>query len=811
MAHELKLKKGQSSLTISSGRYGLGADFVPPSTNWALNMSGSTSANRMGGSTVISRRAINTEMAFTVYISGGSTAEVDRGIIDIARMLDMAGDENEPLYLQWRGNSDLPVPVWGQFGAPLSLEIVSGSVMRDDLYGLAGRRADTGRVTVSLVVKPYWLGSRQKGVGSVDGVMHDRYKYYTDGRSRGLMVMEATTNKMTNPIFSHATPDNGWSVATVVKRIVYDPDWILFHAASVRVEATGGQGQLYQSINVGNINAHVLSCYAKLPDGGAISATQCALYYGSAKTTTYTAVGNGWYRLTAAVTGVSGATNTGIQIESGYSVYVDGFQIEEKAYPTPLAYGELPGCAWSGTEHASTTARTAGETLLYPGDSYNLPPDAEMAIAIVWKTGQANTHANDQYLIDSGSFEFYFKASDDKFYLTDGTTTISSAAQTFSAGDILHLVIVAQPGELRIYKNGVSLASGAAWDPQMGALTIGSTATPASHMTGTIMGFTVYDVGLTQAQVTSIYSAALPLMTDGEIVDWMPTFLAMDLSINDTHQYQDSTHRDWVIIDGIPGNMAADTIFENSVQGAGTYQGLTLALNPCDDYMDVSDSFDDCQGTAFGGALGSEVDRSAAFTTAETTIPESAERISLGWPAMNYYGKMAYAAAKIADNGTGLLAYLKIGNANGEWQSLAADTSLRYFLVGPVVIPQMEYKELVNEYRQTSLTASIVCKRTGSSATVDLDYYRILIGKVAHIVNNSGLGSYSAMLIHGMKAFLAEGTAFGITAMVRGEPVEPEPDKINYMFVHSATIGDTAGISLVMNNDMQVAPRWSLA
>lgn len=50
---------------------------------------------------------------------------------------------------------------------------------------------------------------------------------------------------------------------------------------------------------------------------------------------------------------------TGAAATVGKFIYVDGVQIEAKAYPTPYCDGSLgEGHSWSGTEHASTSSRT---------------------------------------------------------------------------------------------------------------------------------------------------------------------------------------------------------------------------------------------------------------------------------------------------------------------------------------------------------------------------------------------------------------------------------------------------------------------
>ena len=247
------------------------------------------------------------------------------------------------------------------------------------------------------MIGPYARGRKQRVGSAIGGVLED-WIGSPDGISRGLIVPEATTNQMTNPVFGHGTWDNGWTDgAGVDSSENTNEDFLLFGTSSAKVLATAGANNVfYQSIDVANAgNTHVLSCYAKLPDGGVISASQCQLYYGAGLTTAYTPVGNGCYRLTASLTGAAPATGTGLLVVDTFMVYTDGFQIEEKAYSTPLTYGDLMGSAWTGTAHASTTNRTGSRVMVAVDDIVDV---AEGTLTLVWKAGHSNTFAADRYL-----------------------------------------------------------------------------------------------------------------------------------------------------------------------------------------------------------------------------------------------------------------------------------------------------------------------------------------------------------------------------------------------------------------------------
>ena len=156
---------------------------------------------------------------------------------------------------------------------------------------------------------------------------------------------------MPNPIFGHATYDNGWTTgANLVSSENKDPRFVLFGKSSAKLTAIStGTNTFTISVTAANINTHAFSVFAKLPDGGVVSTTQIQLRYaGSDLVETYTHIGDGWYRVTATAAGVASAQNLVLSIAAGYTVYVDGVQMEESPYATPLMHGDLVGCSWAG-------------------------------------------------------------------------------------------------------------------------------------------------------------------------------------------------------------------------------------------------------------------------------------------------------------------------------------------------------------------------------------------------------------------------------------------------------------------------------
>jgi hypothetical protein len=360
-----------------------------------------------------------------------------------------------------------------------------------------------------------------------------------DGISRGTIIPANVTNKMTNPIFGHATALNGWTTgADLASSQITDKRYVLFGLNAAKLTndtATPVDRRFYQSIDVGNTNTHTLSCYVKLPDGSAVSSTQVFLVYSTtiaAGSTTFEAVGDSWYRVYASMAGINAATVTGILVLHPYTVYVDGFQIEERPYLTPLAYGDLLGNAWTSTAHASTSTRTLARVRQTLADILDI---REGTIRIVWKTPYANTFPNDLWFCQNAAgaiFRIYFDATGDFFNFSDGTNNANSAAQTFSPGDIIVLHATFKPGSgLALYKNGSSVGTSATYTPPSAPgtyLYIGTDVTPAFNNNGVFMDFATFDVALTTTQVANDYANIAQLVADAQRVGTIPWLWTSD-------------------------------------------------------------------------------------------------------------------------------------------------------------------------------------------------------------------------------------------------------------------------------------------
>ncbi len=92
--------------------------------------------------------------------------------------------------------------------------------------------------------------------------------------------------------------------------------------------------RLYQTINVGDTNQYNLSAVVKDntegSEGGVVDSNVAALYHnGAAIATNYTDLGEGWYKLSATITGSNSNVDYGLAVKTGKTVIADNFILEK--------------------------------------------------------------------------------------------------------------------------------------------------------------------------------------------------------------------------------------------------------------------------------------------------------------------------------------------------------------------------------------------------------------------------------------------------------------------------------------------------
>ena len=812
--YTLELRKGARTLDLMSGRYK--ADFVPPAVNLTPQLASGTSANRYGGALKVGQRAADRSISLLIHIRGQSEREISAGAGVVRAFLDQAGDESEPVYLVYWPNSDTPEPLWGQ--GRLYYEVLSSQMTLDPIFGQRGLREKATRLSVTLLVKPFALGRKQRLVSAKGALRED-----VEGKnfSRGLLIQDgALTNIFTNPVFGHTTYDNGWTTAAaLVSEKNTDEKFILFGAASARLYCiTTATGAFTQSLTLA-ASTHILSCYAKREDGAAITGSDVNLIYNGAEpSASYIAVGDGWSLIRASITGTGGAAAIGVSVQYPRQVYVDGFQVVASADARPFFFGDLLGCAWSGTAHASTSTQAASVLTITATD--DTLREAQGCVRILWRPYLGYDAAlATQYLFSSGAsgLNAYYQASDDKFYLTDGTNTVSTAAQTFTAFNLIFLHFVWGPSGLAIYKDGASAASGASFDPVAAAtLYLLCNSSSAQQAVGTAMDFTIFGVELTAAQVLDDFNNLTQIASDVERVGALPWLWTKDGdSIVDNAD--DSTRDNWAVIGSIPGSLDAQTRIKCLKSNA--HDQIIFSNARLEDFL-LPDgwSFFDLSGTAdVGNSSGDAYQTLTNVSTGGNTIQSSELSVQ---NAKILKGLTIRGVIRLNDAGSNL--QVSVGEflggleVNTEFKSVTTTAAFRLVYTDAVSFTETPFEFL----DWIGINANYVAyqfraKRTSGTANLSIDYFALLPTPFM-IIGEAG----NSLLRLGVLYDSLRKTAWSYNDALdelidpinlHGDILELSPSVYNILFCYQGDTGINPTVSHTLTySRVEIRPRYAL-
>ncbi len=817
----IKLTKGRRSLDLLSGRYLVANDFVPPSVEIVPQFANGTSANKFGGGEKVGERATNREWTFGVEIkTTQSVAEVARALSDLASFLSMAGDKTEPLYLEYRDNSNVAMePLWGQYGANLRYEIVHATVPQiNEAYPIlfVGQTA-LPACPITLTIKPYATGLKQRLASALGGVLQDTWGT-TDGQSRGLMVRRAVTNKMTNPVFGNSTWNTGWTADASLtasqntNSMYLLPDTI----NSAKLVSRAANQRYYQSINVASTSTHVFVALIMLPDGGTPSSSDCVLFYNVALTTTFTSKGNGLWEMRAAAAGINAATNTGVEVKSGRAIYLIGYMCNlAGAHFFPLAWGDQLGVAWTGTAHNSTSTVTAGRVrVTVAPDSFEISRGAIRA-CVNWYI--SDSLATDNYFFSCGSTSLraWFQGSDNTIQFTDGTNTASSAAITFSAGDKNVFEFAWGTSGLVVYRNGVSIATSGTYTPPAlpSYVYIGSDDSAANHIAAFITGFAIYDYAPTATEVLADYTNILPILSDGQMLETVPYLWTKD-GDDVVDNAQTSSKNFFCVCDGIPGSVDAMTEIDLIISSTTT-GGLILSRWDIPFYYDP--------GTLMFKDVGGGVDAGANDGNSSSVGPVTTTDFGIAtFTAFSYFlyrlleSKELYGEVRLSDAGSNLMLklVLVLGNTaktiENEYRNVTSNASMRLLLTNPISLPSLFSMGIPSGITfDSNFKFQAYAKRSSGSTNVTMDYVALF---PRPFINLAAVGTTTEYFINGSIALSADGAKnIQEFAQVTGDIIELAPGKVNVLLSLTGNSSVNPDPSYTITYSfLKVTPRYSL-
>jgi len=829
----IQLRYGAAAITLSSGLYRVGLDFVPPDVLIAPVIAEGTSANRMGGGTKVGESGRDAPWSFTLKIQdpNGSEAELRNAADKVRQLLALAGDQTTPVYLYYKPNSDTSLdPLWGQAG--YYYEILQGGLTLGDLYATGDARSrGLLNCVVSLTIKPYARGVPQRLARATGGILPDQWGT-ADGTERGLMIPEACTtnggNKMTNPVFGATAPsawNTGWTAGGVIASQNTNPNFLLPQTLnSAFLQGQAATFTFTQNINVGNTNWHAFSAYVMRPDGAPVTAADVKIWYGGQQASSYINLGDGLWLVTANVLGVASLTTTGVYVPQGASIYLLGFQCEEKLWWTPLCWGDLMGCAWTGAAHGSTSTRTLAAVSL-PIDDTILRAD-QGSVVIAWAAPYPSSIlSNGLYcLFDSRdgtnkSLCLFYDRTNARWSLqTNNGAVQANGAATFAAGsvNVLHTTWGPASG-LTLYLNGVQIGNTALTIVALGArLCLGAINTGGSNINGTFLDCRTYAYELSAAEVANDYNntndvsgASLAAAQRVGAIPWLWTnngddvVGAVDGNVSAVRKYN------WAVSGGIPGSAAARVEAKlTHTQGLNTFGAIWIGrwrlpvfLLPTNlDYADYS-------GTADVGSSSGDAYLTPLFTD---TSGNPQVVLSLSGASMQWFQNTEVAMfVRLKDAGANLtLAFCYNfgggGNSFSDYAAAAADGTMRVFKTPAFIIPRL-YGTFLENLEATVLSMGFNPKRTTGSGNLGVDFMVMLPSPLTRLYFSS-TDTDTVILVRD-RDLKATG-AFGI---VRGDLLELEPGLYNVLVHVLRDVGQPYVVTDTLTyTAVFITPRYAL-
>lgn len=834
MEYTARLVHGPHSLDLNDGTYSV-FDFDFPTELVELSISSGSSANRFAGGRVTGRKFSDRNWSPSIMITGASVLETSLAARRLRDFLELTADTRYEMYFEYMPHrAYTAVPVWGQ--DRLRFHIKYGRVMLDASYYIADVPQKILVVPLDLLIGPHAVGLRQR-LATAKGCIIEDTLGTTDGASRGTIVCPSFTNKITNPVFGHATWNNGWTAgADIVVQKNTDIEHVLWGSVSARVTriGSGTNYKLTQSINVGNTNTHQLMAYVKKLDGTAVTTADARLFYDVNLTTTYTPCGGGWYQLTASVTGINSSIHVGVSIvATNTPMFIAGVQLAESSTVLPFAYGDMLGCAWTGTPHASTSTSTAGYVRI---PTAGILSAGGGTIRMAVRHLAAYDRATNGYLFSDGTFWAAYAQDTDKWRFSDGTNAVGSAgaAQSFATGDIQILHFVWGPAGKQIYLNGAlydTSATLAAWNVG-DYLYIGSTNTPNQHFNGTILGTLIFDVPLTAAEIAADYAQASAHVRGGDgcgqRLDAIPWLWTKD-GDDQVDNCNDSTRDNWAVCAGIPGNVEADTTFQlKTSNGLSTIKTVAISRFDTHVFVDpgvlyVDDFFGDtntADATCSGGDyhdLDVSYSPDAAWTT--WSAAWSATGVSNRSILEEIFGREYYMAMRIYDEAASDTLYIRVwiynggqGSIVGETRTVSASQAWRLLRTHPVYVPQ--YNRSIIPFTNYSYLFYMVplIARSGSLDSVRFDYTCAVPRPVVRIGSLSSGSTATNLVYNGMYADAIGSSGFEGAVEVSGDPVALVPGKYNALisFIGMDAANDATITWTLTYTGVYIIPRWGL-
>lgn len=359
----------------------------------------------------------------------------------------------------------------------------------------------------------------------------------------GIFIEEGTTNLITNPSFDHTTYNTHWDAIganltptenTTLPYYKFGSKSRKLVASATAISGTSNMDTI--GIDPNSTATHTLSFYAYDGTTGNIGGTVSSsivkpVWEGVAQSGgTYTDMGGGWWRVTYATTTTDQTNEYGFEVQVSKTVYIDGVQLEAKAYATTYTDGTLgTGYSWSGTAHESASSRTAADLRFATSGNVS----GTTGSISLWYYIDNPESTNSRTLFDAtsnGSNQIFAMRTRPQlaqgyvqFFWGSGTSVFGG---TVTNKRWQHVTITyTNGGNATLYVNGVSVGTPTGYS----TMTLGTSMYVGLNssfrvggeipLNSKISDFRVYDSVLSSTQVADLYYSGLVSHSQGTQID----------------------------------------------------------------------------------------------------------------------------------------------------------------------------------------------------------------------------------------------------------------------------------------------------
>ena len=319
-----------------------------------------------------------------------------------------------------------------------------------------------------------------------------------------------------------------------------------FGSKSAKVTATSADATNYViSIDPNSTATHTVSAYVYDATTGNVGGTvdsKVATLISEDQTsgTTFTDMGGGWWRLTYSDTSVSdAASNFGIHITEGKTIYIDGVQLEAKAYATTYADGSLTSNAggndtyfWDGDcdgtldagEDQTADQNTQCSTRIKADVRYSSTNNINFSTGTItfWAKIHNISGSSNKFFFEAACcnepIRIYYVSNGSVLYNWGGTQGNGGSVAT-SVGKWVFFALTQDGATTTLYQDTSTYSTGAGTLPTSGTIYVGDRSNQDFPSDVTLSDFRIYNDDLTSAEVADLYYSGLVSHSDQYEVD----------------------------------------------------------------------------------------------------------------------------------------------------------------------------------------------------------------------------------------------------------------------------------------------------